>query len=51
MVAHYRYDLDADGVPELIVGWSSGKVEVRKDTTGELLFSDQFSNSVAAIVR
>jgi hypothetical protein len=32
------YDLDSDGAPELIAGWSNGKLEVRSMSSGELLF-------------
>ena len=34
------FDLDGDGEPELISGWSNGKFEVRSDTTGEVIFKD-----------
>lgn len=27
-IAIHAYDLDSDGVPELITGWSNGKVSV-----------------------
>jgi Bardet-Biedl syndrome 2 protein len=46
-----RFDLDGDGVPELVSGWSSGKFEVRSDRTGEVVYKDTFPSSVAAIVR
>eukprot|EP00906_Rhabdomonas_costata_P038539 RCo054403 len=44
------YDLDSDGVPELISGWANGKLEVRADRTGELICKDLFSGSVSAIL-
>ena len=34
------YDLDGDGEPELISGWSNGKFEVRSDLTGEVIYKD-----------
>jgi hypothetical protein len=43
--------LDADGVPELISGWSNGKVEVRRDVDGSLVYSDKLKSAVADIVR
>lgn len=48
---HFRFDLDADGVPELITGWSSGKFEVRSQKSGDVVYKDSFSSSVASIVR
>uniref|UniRef100_A0A7S1IWS5 Bardet-Biedl syndrome 2 protein homolog n=1 Tax=Eutreptiella gymnastica TaxID=73025 RepID=A0A7S1IWS5_9EUGL len=44
------YDLDADGVPELISGWHNGKVEVRSDKNGEVLFRDAFNSAVSAVL-
>lgn len=43
------FDLDNDGVPELIAGWENGKVEVRNEKTGEVstqcsLMFDHFSS-------
>jgi Bardet-Biedl syndrome 2 protein len=32
------YDLDADGVPEIVSGWSNGSFNVRKDYNGEVIF-------------
>lgn len=44
------HDLDGDGVPELISGWQNGKMEVRSDRNGEIVFRDAFSSAVSAIV-
>lgn len=43
------FDLDNDGVPELIAGWENGKVEVRNEKTGEVMMKDYFSAPVAAL--
>ena len=43
------YDLDGDGVPELVSGWSNGKVEVRMDRTGETVYKDTLSSAVASL--
>lgn len=44
------FDLDNDGVPELICGWDNGKVEVRNQKTGEVMSKDYFQAPVAALV-
>ena len=43
------FDLDGDGVPELIAGWSNGKFEVRAEDSGDLIYSDKFTSAVAAM--
>ncbi|KAL1508789.1 hypothetical protein AB1Y20_004884 [Prymnesium parvum] len=45
------FDLDGDGEPELISGWSNGKVEVRSDRTGEVIFKDNLGSSISAILK
>ncbi|KAG0695207.1 Bardet-Biedl syndrome 2 [Chionoecetes opilio] len=49
-IAIYSYDLDGDGVPELITGWSNGKIDARNDRSGEVIFKDNFQSTVAGIV-
>ncbi|PNW81715.1 hypothetical protein CHLRE_06g257250v5 [Chlamydomonas reinhardtii] len=45
------YDLDGDGLPELISGWSNGRMEVRRADTGEVVYRDHLTGPVAAILR
>ena len=47
------FDLDGDGEPELISGWSNGKFEVRSDMTGEVIFKDAMRDgaSVSGILQ
>ena len=47
------FDLDGDGEPELISGWSNGKFEVRSDMTGEVIFKDTMRDgaSVSGILQ
>ena len=33
--AIFSFDLDGDGMKELITGWSSGKLDARNDKSGE----------------
>ena len=44
------FDMDSNGTPELITGWSSGKIDIRRTKTGEVIFKDSFSSHVAGIV-
>lgn len=44
------YDLDNDGIPELVVGWENGKVEVRNQQSGEVMCKDYFQAPIAALV-
>ncbi|XP_033751915.1 Bardet-Biedl syndrome 2 protein homolog isoform X2 [Pecten maximus] len=50
-LAIHSFDLDSDGVTELITGWSNGKIDVRSDRTGEVIYKDAFSHPVAGIVQ
>lgn len=43
------FDINNDGVPELIAGWSSGRLEVRVDSTGFLIYKDKFNSSIAKL--
>ena len=45
------FDLDGDGEPELISGWSNGKFEVRSDRTGEVIFKDNLGASISSILK
>lgn len=44
------FDLDSDGIPELIAGWENGKVEVRNQTSGEVMCKDYFQAPIASLV-
>lgn len=44
------YDLLGKGSPQLVTGWSNGKIDCRSIKTGEVLFKDSMSASVAGLV-
>ncbi|CAF3460420.1 unnamed protein product [Rotaria socialis] len=46
-----KFDVDGDGVEELVTGWSNGKVDIRNDRSGEVIFKDSLTASVAGIVK
>ncbi|KAJ9598202.1 hypothetical protein L9F63_011122 [Diploptera punctata] len=49
-VAIYGFDLNGDGIEELITGWSNGKIDARSSRTGEVMFKDNLNHSIAGIV-
>ena len=47
----FGYDLDGDGVKELITGWSNGKIDARNDRSGEVVFKDNFNHPIAGLAQ
>ncbi|CAF0997148.1 unnamed protein product [Rotaria sordida] len=45
------FDVDGDGIDELVTGWSSGKVDIRSDRTSEVIFKDSLNSSIAGVVK
>ena len=44
------YDMNSDGVKEVISGWSNGTLNIRNDSNGETLYKCSMGGPVAAIV-
>lgn len=44
------YDLDGDGVDEVISGWSNGKLEARRNEDGQVLYRETLASSVSALL-
>ena len=44
------FDMDGDGVPEVISGWSNGKFEVRSQAAGQVVLRDTLSSSVSSVL-
>ncbi|KAL1454875.1 hypothetical protein WDU94_009006 [Cyamophila willieti] len=45
-----NYDLNADGLEEIITGWANGKLDARQVSTGEVIFRDVLPSSVVGLV-
>lgn len=50
-IAIDTYDINLDSIPEIVVGYSQGAVELINPKTGGLLFKDQFPNSISGILQ
>lgn len=46
----YSYDVNDDGIMEIITGWSNGKIDVRNIENGEIIFKDKFNHPIAGIM-
>ena len=47
----HAYDINDDGVPELVTGWASGRVDIRSIEDGSILYKDTFGSAIAGIVQ
>ncbi|RWS27369.1 Bardet-Biedl syndrome 2 protein-like isoform X2 [Leptotrombidium deliense] len=48
-VSIFSFDVNGDGIPELVTGWSSGKLDARTIENGEVIFKDNLNHSIALI--
>jgi len=44
------FDIDSDGVPELVTGWSNGKIDAKNCLTGEVVFKCSLDHAVAGLL-
>ena len=51
VLALENFDMTGDGVPEMIIAWSNGRFEVRKQTSGEILFKKLLKAQIAGLVK
>ena len=47
----HAFDMNEDGIPELVTGWSSGELDIRSVQNGEVLYKDTFGAFIAGIVQ
>ncbi|XP_071442607.1 BBSome complex member BBS2-like [Hetaerina americana] len=45
------FDIDGDGVEELITGWSNGKIDARNSRSGDIVFTEHMKDGVAGLVK
>ncbi|XP_046405847.1 Bardet-Biedl syndrome 2 protein-like isoform X2 [Ischnura elegans] len=45
------FDIDGDGVEELITGWSNGKIDARNSRSGDIVFTEHMNDGVAGIAK
>lgn len=46
-----NFDVNEDGVDEVVTGWTSGRVDVKALDTGQLLYKDTLPAAIAGIVK
>jgi len=51
VLAMCAFDLNGDGVDELITGWSNGRLDVRDVNTGRVIYREKLSDAVTALKR
>eukprot|EP00516_Mucochytrium_quahogii_P000978 CAMPEP_0203749128 /NCGR_PEP_ID=MMETSP0098-20131031/3800_1 /ASSEMBLY_ACC=CAM_ASM_000208 /TAXON_ID=96639 /ORGANISM=" , Strain NY0313808BC1" /LENGTH=801 /DNA_ID=CAMNT_0050638095 /DNA_START=282 /DNA_END=2684 /DNA_ORIENTATION=+ len=49
--AMISFDLDGDGVDEIITGWSNGKLEARRNEDGEVVYRENLCGPISSLLK
>lgn len=50
LTSSVAYDINGDGVKELFCGWSTGKLQVRNEETGDVMHEKDFEKPISKLL-